>query len=1008
MPLTLEWLHRIQRWQDALWQCCYLPLDNVALSGHTTFDHLTYEQAIQRDFSPTQPGAVWGQPWKYGWFRGALTLPPQAAGQRIVLRARQGFESLVWMEDRVVGSFGPAHTEITLSRSGKPGQAYEFVMEAYAGHPAVMATGPLPFGVPKRSDGGSEHYILDESTFGIWLEEVYQLAVDFTTLYELRAGLDPLSLRVAEVDRGLMDATLIVDPELPMDELVESARQARARLKPLLDCTNGSTAPVLHGFGNAHIDVAWLWPLAETNNKMARTVINQLALIEEYPGYRFLQSSPELCERLKQHYPELYARFKTAVAAGRILLDGAMWLEADTNVSGGEALVRQVMLGRRYFKEEYGVDSRVLWLPDVFGYSGALPQILRGCGCVGFATQKITWNYNGGEPFPYNTFHWEGIDGTAIPAHIYTDYTSPTRPSALFSRWNTRLQANGIHSMILAFGWGDGGGGPDRNHIEFLRRAADLEGLPRIKNSSPAEFFAGLEQDGLPVERYVGELYFQAHRGTFTTQAKTKQGMRRAEFSLREAELWGVAARALRGFDFSPATLSEPWHKVLLNQFHDILPGSCIERVKLEAEADLAEAVTAAQSAAQKAAAALLDDPASGFTVFNSLPWERRELVEAGGQPVEVIVPPCGWATIQPGTLAQLPDERGPARAGHLGENGGYVLENDLLQAKFNPRGEIVSLVDTLSGRQFMAGPASQFRLFKDIPDFWDAWDIASMAEQQPVTIDEPVKIEIVQSGPLVAQLKLTRKLHNSSLTQVISLRRASRRLEFATTVDWHEDHKLLKVAFPCAIHTSEVISEIQFGHLRRPTHRSHVFDADRFEICNHKWSALAEETASLAVLNDCKYGLSALGNTISLTLLKSSIAPDPTADRGLQTFTYALVPWIGSLAESGVVREAYELNAPVLVLPGAAGERSLFNLDAPNIVIESVKPAEDGSPAVVLRLYESMRAATCCTLTTSLPVQKAFEADMMENPLGELAAGTAGKIPLEFRPFEIKTVILR
>jgi alpha-mannosidase len=735
---------------------------------------------------------------------------------------------------------------------------------------------------------------------------------------------------------------------------------------------------------------------------MARTVINQLALIEEYPDYRFLQSSPELCERLKEHYPELYTRFKAAVAAGSIIPDGAMWLEADTNISGGEALIRQVMLGRRYFKEEYGVDSRVLWLPDVFGYSGALPQILRGCGCVGFATQKITWNYNGGEPFPYNTFNWEGIDGTPIPAHIYTDYTSPTRPSALFSRWNTRLQGNGINSMILAFGWGDGGGGPDRDHLEFLRRATDLEGLPRVKRSSPAEFFADLEQQGLPVERYVGELYFQAHRGTFTTQAKTKQGMRRAEFALREAELWGVAARALHGFDFSPATLGETWHKVLLNQFHDILPGSCIERVKLEAETDLAEALTAAQAQAKKAAGALLDDAAGGFTVFNSMPWLRHDLVEAGGQQIEVSVPACGWTTVQP---TQAPD--GPACAARVLEDGNFLLENELLRAEFNPRGEIVSLLDTLSGRQFMAGPGNQLRLFKDVPDFWDAWDIASMAEQQPVAINEPVTVEILQSGPIVAELRLTRKLHASNLTQVIRLRRGGRRLEFATSIDWHEDHKLLKVAFPCAIHSNEVISEIQFGHLRRPTHRSHLFDADRFEICNHKWSALAEESAGVAVLNDCKYGLNALGNTISLTLLKSSIAPDPTADRGRQTFTYALYPWTGSLAESGVVREAYELNAPLLVLPGSASERSLFSLDDPNIVIESVKPAEDGSSAVVLRLYESMRSATWCTLSTSLPVQKAFQADMMENSLGELLC-TDGKIALDFKPFEIKTVILK
>ncbi|HEX7597059.1 MAG TPA: glycoside hydrolase family 38 C-terminal domain-containing protein, partial [Polyangia bacterium] len=819
---------------------------------------------------------------------------------------------------------------------------------------------------------------LVESTFGIWLEEVYQLALDFTTLHELRDGLDPLSLRSAEIDQGLMEATLIVDPELPAAEMEESARQARARLKPLLDCTNGSTAPTLYAFGNAHIDVAWLWPMAETNRKIARTAVNQMLLFDEYPEYQYLQSSPEL-----------YARFKTAVAQGKLIPDGAMWLEADTNITGGESLIRQVLLGRRYFQSEFGVDSRILWLPDVFGYSGALPQILRGCGCLGFATQKITWNYNGGEPFPYNTFDWEGIDGTAIKAHIYTDYTSQTRPSALFARWNTRLQANGIHALMLAYGWGDGGGGPDRNHVEFLRRAADLEGLPRVKRSSPAEFFADLEKEGRHLNRYVGELYFQAHRGTYTTQARIKLGMRRSELALREAELWGVAGRTLGEFDFTPASLAEPWHTVLLNQFHDILPGSSIQRVNQEAEADLSGALASARSAASRAAASLTDGGA-GFTVFNSLPWRRQGLVDAGDNRVQVSVPPCGWTNVDPGPAPVVANACSTKEEGEQ-----FILENELLLAQFNRRGQLTGLLDKASGRQFMAGPGNDLRLFKDVPDNWDAWDIDSMAEQQPVVIEEPVEIKIISNGPLVASLRLTRRLHASSLSQIISLSQSSPRLEFATTVDWHEDRKLLKVAFPFNIHSSEVISEIQFGHLRRPTHRSHGFDADRFEICNHKWSALAEEGCGVALLNDCKYGLSALGNTLSLTLLKSSVEPDPSADRGLQTFTYAVYPWNGSLAESGVVRQAYELNVPLLVAPGSAGERSLFSLDAPNIVIEAVKPAEDGSADAVVRLYEAMRTSTHCTLTTSLPVGQAFQADMMETPLQALDCA-GGQIRLD------------
>ena len=332
-----------------------------------------------------------------------------------------------------------------------------------------------------------------------------------------------------------------------------------------------------------------------------------------------------------------------------------------------------------------------------------------------------------------------------------------------------------------------------------------------------------------------------------------------------------------------------------------------------------------------------------------------------------------------------------------------------MLRVQLNERGEIVSLFDKQSSREVMAGPGNCFHLYKDVPTACDAWDIDSMAERMPVPTDEPVTLAVIASSPLSAKIRLTRKLHQSSLTQVISLRRGSRRLEFATTIDWQESHKLLKVAFPVAIHANEAIHDIQFGHLRRPTHRSRPFDADRWEVSNHKWSALAEETRGVALLNDCKYGLSVLGNSLNLTLLKSALAPDMTADRGLQTFTYALYPWNGSLAESNVVQEAYDLNCPVLVVPGAAqqAEASIFSVDASNIIIETVKPAEDGSPDVVVRLYESMRSATRCTLATALPVRSAVQTDMLENGAHKLDCADR-RITLDFRPFEIKTIRLK
>jgi alpha-mannosidase len=1009
MGLTEEWKHRVERWQKALWNTCYRPLGSIEFSGYTTTEQLTAGQALAGTFNPMPAGTPWGAKWEYAWLKGSITLPAEAAGQRIVLLLKPGehSEGTVWVNGKVTGSTGWSGRGITIAVSGQPGQAYDILVEAYAGHGRItVGDGPVPYGVETVPEPGPTQQVMGANTFGVWREEVYQAALDFTTLYELRNRIDPLSLRTAEIDECLMETTLIIDPELPEDAMLETVRAGRERMKPLLDRKNGPTAPTLYAFGHAHIDVAWLWPLQQTERKMANTAINQLALFEEYPEYKFLQSQPHLYWMLQTRYPELYERFKAAVKAGNVIPDGAMWVEADTNVAGGEALIRQVMYGRQFFKEAFGYDSRVLWLPDVFGYSGALPQILKGCGVIGFSTQKIVWAYNGGDPFPFNTFWWEGIDGSAIPAHIFSDYNSQVRPNAIMDRWNTRLQKNNISTMIMAFGWGDGGGGPERDHLEFLKRCRDLEGLPKVKPASPREFFEDLLQRGHPKDRYVGELYFQAHRGTYTSQARTKRGNRKTEFALREAEFWATAARALKGFEFAPKTLELAWRKLLLNQFHDILPGSSIHRVYEEAEASFSQATAEAQKVASAAASAFTQ-PTGDSAVFNSLSWPRTALVDTPDGTVEVKVPACGWATLpaaKPGDEHIVSGES-YALAGKAAD-GSLFLENELIRVTFNARGEVTSLWDKETQRETMAGPGNRLCLYKDVPDNWDAWDLDSMAEMQPVKTDEPVKLEIAAGGPLVARLAMKRKLSKSSVTQTISLRRGSRRIDFETTLDWQESHKLLKVAFPVNMHANEAIHEIQFGHLRRPNHRSRPYDQDRFEVCNHKWSALAEENRGAAVLNDCKYGLSVTGDSINLTLLKSAMAPDMTADKGLQMVTYALYTWNGSLAESGVVQEAYDLNVPVMIVPGSAGEGSLFSLDTANIVIETVKPAEDGSRDVIVRLYEAKRCATRCQLSTALPVKAASQTNMMEEEGSPLEI-KAGEVALDFRPFEVKTVRL-
>lgn len=1028
MTLNPEWRRRLDNWRNTMPNLFFRPLGTVDMAGFTTTEQLAADAAQKRTFTPMPPGTPWGAKWEYGWFRGALKLPKTAAGERIALRVDVGGEAAISINGANWGANDIGHKEVTLTRKAKGGETFALLVESYAGHGLrTGGGGPAPDSSETIPEPPPAQVRVGATTFGIWEEELYQLWFDLETLLQLRDHMgDRDSLRLAEIDDALQHMTLVVDLELPRAGMLETVRRGRALLKPLLARTNGPSAPFMHGFGHSHIDIAWLWPLQETERKCCRTFSSQLALMEEYPEYRFLQSQPHLYRMVKERYPDLYARVKAAVKKGQWIPDGGMWVEADTNITGGESLIRQFIHGKRYFKDEFGVDSKLMWLPDVFGYSGALPQIMQGCGISYFSTQKIFWTYNGGDPFPYNTFWWEGIDGTRILSYLHNDYNSKTDPHAVLTRWKERVQKDGSHKgRLMPFGWGDGGGGPTREHLEFLRRQRDLEGAPRCEIRPPAEYFHNLDTARTPT--WVGELYFQAHRGTYTSQAKTKKGNRQCEFALREAELWGAAAGVLGRFRLPGSELDGMWKNLLLNQFHDIIPGSSIHRVYEEAEADYARILARARSLAAAACAALLkaDKTARGaVTVFNSLSWNRDAVVElpaafaggaesATGRPLPVqehdgrvfalvpALPACGWTTLRPAARGKTAKTKAAVRAGK------NTLENEFLKLTFNAAGELAGIFDKEAGRELAAGPCNAFRLYRDVPGSYDAWDIDSMYKQTPVELGGKAKLDILAQGPLFAALRLTRTLHQSALTQDILLRAGSRRVEFRTTIDWRESHKLLKANFPLTIRSEEALHEIQFGHIRRPTHATRPYDASRFEVCNQKWTALTEEGRGAAVLNDSKYGVSVEGNSINLTLLKSPLAPDMTADKGVQTFTYALACWNGAFKDSGVVRDAYELNIPPAVVPGAAAaDGSLFQVADPNVILETVKPAEDGSGDVVLRLYESVRTATRCELRTSLPVKRAVETDMLENRVRALALRN-GALELDFRPFEIKTIRL-
>lgn len=1020
LPFSKEWGSRIKSWMLELLNHFYIKLGTIELSGFTTMDFLTYEEALNRHFSPMPQGSKWGAKWEYGWFKGSVKLPDEALGRRIVIMMDTGAEGIVFVNGKNAGSIDRFHDEITISMSGVPGEIYDIIVESYAGHgPRIENIGPTPPGRTAVPEPGRTQATVGESSFGIWDEDAFQLFMDVSTLYKVLISIDKKSLRAQEIYKALCEFTLIVDFEQPYEKRVQGFKLCRKKLKPLLQCVNGSTMPLMYIFGQSHLDLAWLWTLNETKRKAGRTLSTQLALMDEYPDYKFFITQPPLFIMLKEHYPELYKRVLEKVHNGQIMPEGGMWVEPDTNMPSGESLVRQFIYGKRFFMEEFGIDSKLLWLPDTFGFSAALPQIAKGCGIKYFSTQKIVRNYYEGDPFPYNIFMWEGIDGTQILTHIHKKNNSHIDPEMIINRWeNDRNQQQDISTFIFPFGFGDGGGGPTRYHIEYARRMKDLEGVPRTKMSHPNEFFEELENRKPPENRYVGELYFQAHRGTYTTQAKTKKGNRKSEIALRECEFWQAASSKIKGTCYPYEELESLWKTVLFNQFHDILAGTSIKRVHEEAEADYETVLKKAGELSRKALSEI-SGQCGKITVFNSLSWDREELIALpeGVKSVKslegyilpaqningtchalVKVPACGWTTVEP---VNEPVENGiNVRAGK------YFLENEFLRVTFNEKGQICSIIDRQTGFETVKGLCNDFRMYRDITSNYDAWDIDSMYEKAPVPLDNNAEIEVLYQGRLQAAIRVRRKLNNSEMTQEITLRSNSRRVDFKTTIDWREDHKLLKVNFPTNIHTNEALHEIQFGYVKRPNHRSRQYDADRFEVCNHKWTAVAEARRGFAILNDCKYGVNVSGGSINLTLLKSPLVPDMTADRGIHEFTYSFYLWNGSFEDSDVIREAYNLNTPVSSADGDAGEMRLFSVDRKDVIIETVKLAEDRSGDVILRLYQSTGATTACSLHTALPVEKAWEANMLEETEKEIEVDNRF-IRLVFRPFEVKTLRL-
>jgi alpha-mannosidase len=971
-------------------------------------------------FAPFEVGGRWGKPWGTTWFRLQGRVPDDWAGQTAELvvdfstGVGAGFQSegLLFRTagDGPIRGIHPMHQAVPAALVADDDGTIDVLVEAAANPVVATSYRPTPLGDPATA-GDELLYRLNRAELAVRNDDLWHLDLDLQVLGGLMRELALDDPRRHEVLRGIESALDAFDPRHP----VETAGAARAALAPLWERHATDHAHRVSAVGHAHIDTAWLWPLRETVRKCTRTFASAVTLMDEYPEYRFACSQAVQYAWMEEHQPELFARIAEKVAEGRFLPVGSMWVEADANLPSGESLARQLVWGRRWFLDHFGdgvePGNRIVWIPDVFGYAGNLPQLMAQAGCEFFLTQKLSWNQT--NAFPHHTFWWEGIDGTRIFTHFppADTYNGEVVPSELaFAVRNLRDKGRVTRSMYL-FGHGDGGGGPTREMLERARRVRGddgrgLDGLPRLEIEPPSEFFVAARDENADAPVWRGELYFEMHRGTYTSQAKTKVGNRRGELALRELELW-TAPGAPTGAEAPLADLERLWKVLLTHQFHDIIPGSSIAWVHDDTEAAhaelLAEVEDRIRSGLHPRPPDGTDVDQNGVGVANAAPFPLAGVVATDDGPVWAEAPAHGIGT----SSLELPAGVEVARV--EGDADHVVLANGLLTVSIAPDGTLASVLDHRAQREVLAGPGNVLQLFPDHPNVYDAWDLdAHTLRAEPERLTAVEHLEVVELHPMRVAVRVRRAFGSSTVEQTYVLAAGSRRLDVVTDVDWQEREALLKVAFPLELRADDARYDVQYGHVRRPTHRNTSWDAARFEVCGHQWADVSEPGFGVALLNDGRYGHDCVGDatstTMRLSLLRAAGYPDPDADRGSHRVTYSLLPHDGTLAE--VLPEAWALNVPARPVTAAAAP-SVASVDHPGVVVTAVKAADDGSGDLVVRLHEVLGCRARTVLRVAVPATAAVACDLLERPLGSAEPVDRGSLALELRPFEVRTLRL-
>ncbi len=963
--------------------------------NHLPGEPVGFDEATAGEFVPFALGTTWGRGWGTSWFRITMTRPADAEGGRWELVLDPGFtidmpgfqsEGLFWSTDGLpLKGLNPLNAYLTLPDLA-PGETYTVFLEA-ASNPPLHEKADIRYSDLDTAPD-APLYTFRVAELARLDEEVYGLDLDLSVLDELQAEL-PVGPRRAQIRDAIEKALDALD----VRDVAGSAAAARAQLAPVLASPAHAGEHVISAVGHAHIDSAWLWPIRETMRKCARTFSNVATLAEDYPDLVFACSQVQQYAWMRDHYPEVFRRIKKAIADGNWAPVSGMWVECDSNLPGGEAMVRQFTYGKRFFAEELGVEVNEVWLPDTFGYSGALPQIARLAEGRWFMSQKMSWNTT--DVFPHHTFRWEGIDGTRIFTHFPPSdtYNAQLFGSEIARSARSFKDSGPANRSLMAFGHGDGGGGPTREMLERARRVADLEGSPKVIVETPAEFFAKAEAEYPEAPVWVGEMYLEFHRGTYTTHAEVKQGNRRTEHQLFEAELWAATATLLTGAPYPYEELDELWREALLNQFHDILPGSSIRWVYRDARSSYAMLDQRLESVIADALAALGNADESLTVTANAAPHERQGVPAFGAGPAEV--------------TGTVPVQR---------EGGSYVLDNGLVRVVVDPDGTIGSIRDLVADRELVpaGAKANLLQLHPDFPITYEAWDIDEYYRHTRTDLTGLDAID-VEGDEVVVR----RTFDSSTATQRVRLDPDSPRIDLTTEVDWHERERLLKLAFPLDLHATTSTSEIQFGHVTRPTHANTTWDAAKFETAAQRWVHVAEGPYGVAVLNKGTYGhdvshpltgdsRGALPTVVRQSLVRGPLYPDPLADEGRHRFESSLL--VGDLGDA--TREGYAKALPLRTVAGT-GWDPVVACSNPDVVVSAVKLADDRSGDVIVRVYESRGARAVADLHFGFEHDHVSVVNLLERTDGESetltdVARNAEGVQLRLHPFQISTLRVR